>query len=125
MLKVFVFGMSLLLSCIPPVKACDVYPIPQGGMQALGKQIVYPEAAKKAGTEGRVLVSVTVAEDGSVTEMKVVQTVSPELDRAALEAVRKLEWTPGSQEGRPVACTVMLPIQFKLDNTKDKNKDKK
>lgn len=57
-----------------------------------------------------------VTKDGSVGEVKVVRSVSPELDQAAIEAVRKLQrFNPGREaDGTPVNVWYTLPITFSL-----------
>lgn len=90
-----------------------------GGMAALGKflgeKIDYPAEAKKKGTEGKVFVNFIVEKDGSVTNVKVLKGVSPELDKEALRVISMLpNWTPGEDKGAPVRVAFTLPINFKL-----------
>ncbi len=57
---------------------------------------VYPMAAKKAGIQGIVKLGVTVAKDGSVSNLKVVSGPT-ELVEAALEAVKQWRYTPSDE----------------------------
>jgi len=104
--------------------ACEVVPMPVGGMTALAGNVVYPETARKEGRQGAVHVKVRIAPSGEIETTEVIQSVAEDLDRAAVEAICKTEWTPGSSKGQPAACEVVLPIQFKLDVDKSKTKDK-
>lgn len=59
-----------------------------------------------------VLIEAVIAESGRVESACVVWSVSPALDRAALEAVKKQSYTPGVVEGKPakqfLTVTVLL-----------------
>ena len=91
-----------------------------GGMDALTdflvKELRYPEAAAKAGTQGRVVVTFKIMPDGSTAHPQVQKSVSPELDADALRIVGAMpRWTPGlDKDGHPVECSFALPVQFAL-----------
>lgn len=97
----------------------DEMPIPPGGINGLTdymvKNLKYPKQARKAGIEGKVLISFVVRSDGSVSAIEVQQGIGGGCDA---EAVRMVEnsgiWTPGKQGGKAVATQMVLPIQFKL-----------
>ena len=97
----------------------EVMPQYPGGDAELYKYMAtnvrYPAEAMESGTEGRVVVSFTVAKDGKVTEPIVVKSVSPELDAEAIRVVNTMPaWTPATVAGEPVACQMTIPVQFKL-----------
>ncbi|HZL85246.1 MAG TPA: energy transducer TonB [Candidatus Krumholzibacteria bacterium] len=73
----------------------------------------YPEIARDAGIEGRVLVRALVGEDGSVQKVLLIQSVLG-LDEAALEAGMTAVFRPALQQGRPMAVWVVIPIDFSL-----------
>jgi len=85
-----------------------------GGLGELQQKIRYPEMAKQAGVEGRVIVQFVVQEDGSVADAIVVREVGAGCDEEALRAVREAKFTPGKQRGIPVKVKMSLPITFKL-----------
>gem|GEM_PF-1118095 len=87
-----------------------------GGMKALQKSIQYPEMAKEAGIEGRVVVQFIVDKDGAVTNPTVAQGVHEQLNEAALEAVKQQAFSPGRQDGEPVKVQMSLPVTFRLPN---------
>ena len=92
-----------------------------GMMSFLQKNIKYPAEAKEKGTEGRVIVQFVVNKDGSITDAKIVKSVSPELDAEALRVVKAMpKWTPGEQRGEKVRVQFTLPVQFKLPKAEDK-----
>lgn len=103
----------------------EIYPMFPGGDAALlkwiGKHLRYPEAAKKKGIEGRVVVQFLITKDGSIGEAKVVRSKDPDLDKEALRLVKSLpKFTPGgyinpdSYKVEVKDCWYTLPITFKL-----------
>ncbi|TNE73967.1 energy transducer TonB [bacterium] len=88
----------------------------KGGMKELYKYIQYPEIARKAGIEGRVILEFVVDERGKVSGIKVLRSVGGGLDEAAISAVQKVKFTPGMQRGRPVKVRYTLPVTFKLSS---------
>lgn len=80
----------------------------------LQKKIVYPEMARKAGIEGRVIVRVLVDKTGKPVKSVVQYSDSQMLDQAAKNAVMKSIFTPAIQNGQPISCWVSIPITFKL-----------
>ena len=81
----------------------------------LSSNMRYPDAAKKNGIHGRVIVSFVVDKDGSITETKVVRSVDPALDQEALRLVNSMpKWKPGTAEGKPVRVKYSIPFNFSL-----------
>ena len=81
----------------------------------LSSNMRYPDAAKKNGIHGRVIVSFVVDKDGSITETKVVRSVDPALDQEALRLVNSMpKWKPGTAEGKPVRVRYSIPFNFSL-----------
>lgn len=85
-----------------------------GGVEALQKQVEYPDFARKAGIEGRVFVQFVVNEEGNVVQPEVTRGVHKLLNEAALEAVQKLNCQPGQQRGNSVKVRMSLPVTFRL-----------
>jgi len=88
----------------------------KGGIASLQKKINYPERARKAGIEGRVIVQFVVNEQGKVTDAKVLRGIGGGCDEEALRVVKTAQFTPGLQRGRPVKVRMSLPINFELRN---------
>lgn len=86
-----------------------------GGLESLQKSIVYPEIARLAGIEGRVMVSFIIDEKGKVLSPVVVRGIGGGCDEAAIDAVKKARFIPGMQRGMPVRVRFTLPITFKLN----------
>ena len=77
-------------------------------------EAAYPQSAQDAGIQGQVVLSLTIAADGSVTEAEVVKSLSVELDAAALEAGRALKFKPATRNGVAIAAKVQFPYIFEL-----------
>lgn len=76
----------------------------------------YPIEAKWEHWQGEVLIRVRVLEDGSPDEVRLERSSGQEvLDEAALDAVRRWRFVPAKQGEQPVASTVIVPIEFRLD----------
>ncbi|MEX0681600.1 MAG: energy transducer TonB [Balneolales bacterium] len=89
-------------------------PEPVGGMQAIYDNIHYPEAARRAGIEGRVIIQFIVDENGQVRDPQVIRGIGGGCDEAAIAAIEAVEWSPGRQRGRAVRVQFQLPVMFRL-----------
>ena len=79
----------------------------------LNKSIRYPEAARAAEREGRVIVQFVVDKDGSVLSPKVLSGISPDIDAEALRVVGEMpKWEAGMKEGVPVRSKYTIPVTF-------------
>ena len=87
-----------------------------GGLAALQKDIRYPERARKAGIEGRVIVQFIVNEKGEVEQPRVIRGIGGGCDEEALRAVENARFNPGKQRGKPVRVQYSLPVIFRLQN---------
>ena len=84
-------------------------------MKWLTRNLQYPAIARSRKTQGKVVAVFYVEKDGSVSGIKVTQSLSPECDREALRVLRKMpKWQPGIQNDQPCRTKVSIPIVFKL-----------
>ncbi len=84
-------------------------------MKWLSKNINYPPIAAENNIQGRVMVSFVVEPNGSISNVKIVRGVDPNLDKEAMRVVGKMpKWKPGMQTGKPVRARFTLPVQFRL-----------
>ena len=95
-------------------------PVFPGGQAALMKYIKdnlhYPKEYLEGAVTGRVIVGFTVNEDGSVSDVKVMRSVTPELDKEAVRVVKSMpKWTPGKLEGKVVKVKYTVPVSFRLE----------
>ena len=84
-------------------------------MAYLGKNIKYPTIAQKNKEQGRVIIQMVISKDGSLSNIKVLRSVSPSLDAEAVRVVGNMpKWEPGMQKGQPVSVKYTIPIVFRL-----------
>jgi TonB family protein len=77
-------------------------------------QPVYPPVAKTNRTEGTVELTCVVTPDGRPTEIKVLKSVDPMLDEAAIDALRQWEFSPATKFGEPVPSRMTVEMMFNL-----------
>jgi TonB family protein len=81
----------------------------------LSQNIKYPVEAQKAGIQGRVICQFIVEKDGTISNVKVVRSVDPNLDAEAVRVIKAMpNWQPGEQKGQKVNVEYTLPISFRL-----------
>jgi bla regulator protein blaR1 len=73
----------------------------------------YPEAAKKAGIQGEVVLRAIIGKDGDVENLQIVSG-HPQLAPAAVEAVKQWKYRPYLQEGKPVEVETEITVNFTL-----------
>lgn len=85
-----------------------------GGLAELQRSIEYPEMARRAGIEGKVVVQFIVNEDGTVEDPRVIRGIGGGCDEEALRAVSQAKFKPGRQRGKAVRVQYSLPVVFRL-----------
>jgi TonB family protein len=106
----FMFGLFVY----QPPDDPEVMPTPVGGMKAIAEHIIYPETAKINKLEGKVLVKALIDEKGNVTSTEMVESLSIDCDKAAVDAIKKVKFNPAIKDGKKIKCEVVIPVQFKL-----------
>lgn len=92
------------------------FPGGQGALMAwLKDNIKYPVVAAENGIQGKVIVQFVVGKNGSISNVKVLRSVDPSLDKEAVRVVSNMpNWTPGKQNGASVNVRFTLPVTFRL-----------
>jgi protein TonB len=90
-----------------------------GGTQKLKEFIEenlrYPKELEESCVQGRVIVRFIVERNGKLSNVKVVKSVHPVLDKEALRIVKLMpRWIPGRQNGITVRVKCYIPIIFRL-----------
>lgn len=81
----------------------------------LNENVKYPVIAQENNIQGRVIVQFVVEKDGSVTDVQVVRSVDPSLDKEAKRVISSMpKWSPGKQRGKAVRVKYTVPVNFKL-----------
>ena len=109
-----------------PVNSTRVYDVVEqmpsfpGGISGLrtylNQNTRYPAVAQENCVQGRVVVSFVVEKDGHISDVTVLRSVDPSLDKEAIRVVRNMpRWTPGKQGGEPVRVRYNVPVSFRLN----------
>jgi peptide/nickel transport system substrate-binding protein len=72
----------------------------------------YPEVAKTLGLSGTVYLQLWIDKEGNVTNVTLVRSVHPILDKVAVENAKKLKFSPALQGDQPVAVPLSFPVRF-------------
>jgi protein TonB len=76
----------------------------------------YPQASMRRGEQGRVMLRVFVTPEGRVERVEIITSSGyPRLDHAAEEEVQRWKFTPARQGDKPVAASVSVPIDFRIE----------
>jgi TonB family protein len=76
---------------------------------------LYPEAAKRAGIQGRVILEGVIGKDGVIRHLKVLEG-HPMLTSAALDAVKDWRYKPYQENGEKIAVKTTVTVNFTLKN---------
>lgn len=88
-------------------------------LEYLAAEKKYPQDAISKGIQGRVIVSLVVNKDGSVTDVTAVRPVYPLLDKEAVRVVSSMpKWIPGTINGKAVRVRYYIPVTFRLIENK-------
>ena len=95
--------------------------LPEGGYPALydyfATQLRYPEAARRDGVAGAVLVGFTINAEGASENIRVIQGIREDLDQEAVRLIEQMpRWSPATLNGQPVTTQHTLPLTFQLTN---------
>lgn len=74
---------------------------------------VYPPEAREARVQGVVIMEVTLSPTGEVSDVEVLRSV-PQLDEAAVAAVRQWRYEPTLVDGEPVPILLTVTVNFML-----------
>jgi bla regulator protein blaR1 len=85
----------------------------------------YSEDALKNGLEGRVILDVVFAADGSLKDPKVFSGLPDGLTERAVEAAKKIKFEPATRDGKPVSVRGKLEFEFNLSKSSDESLAKK
>lgn len=72
----------------------------------------YPRQAMADRKQGVVRLECVVKADGTVGDVRVIDSLGPELDDAAVKALKQWTFNPGTKDGTPVPVMVEVEISF-------------
>ncbi|MEY3014433.1 MAG: hypothetical protein RIT45_3168 [Pseudomonadota bacterium] len=112
------FGLALLCACLfaaaapaHAAKAKAAAPLVPPKLVQYAEPETPPEMAAR-GLRGAVVLQIVVEADGSVGDVKVVQSAGPEFDAAAIEAAKRLRFEPARQGDQPVRVAIQFRYVF-------------
>ena len=130
MKRLLITLLTVLLACVSayahdysdtvPLQLTDPKPSFNGGdidefAKWINARLVFPEKAKEEGITGRVMVQFIVLEDGSVSNVRVIKSAHPILDKEAVRLVSSSpKWEPGMVDGKPVNVAMTHSVSFML-----------
>ncbi len=83
-------------------------------MQYIADNIRAPKECLEGIASGRVILGFTVNEDGSLSDIKVMRSLTPALDEEAIRVVKSMpKWNPAKQNGKAIKSKFTLPVTFR------------
>ena len=100
------------------VEEMPTYP---GGMSALltfvNKNFKCPKEVEELGIQGRIVCTMVINEDGSISDIKVVRSVHPLYDAEFVRVIEAMpKWNPGKHSGKPVKVKYTIPMTMCFRN---------
>jgi len=88
----------------------------QSGLTYYIWDIKYPADARRRGTEGKVLISATITQDGKIIDEEILDGPGNGLREEALRVIQMIpdEWISGKVNGKTVDIKIVIPVTFKL-----------
>jgi len=74
----------------------------------------YPAKASRKRQTGTVLLSLVVRTDGSASDVKVTRALTPDLDKSAIDCVKKWKFTSALKDGNPIPVQIMVQVSFNI-----------
>ena len=74
----------------------------------------YPDIAKKAEKEGKVILKATIDENGIPRDIVALTNLGYGLEEAAIAMLRKSTFRPATKGGKPISLEVEIPVDFRL-----------
>jgi periplasmic protein TonB len=78
--------------------------------------VSYPRLAKRRGVQGQVMVEVWIDQTGrQIKQTLIASSGTSMLDKAALDAIKKWQFSSHIVDGQAIAHRVQIPVRFQLD----------
>lgn len=116
---VLLLGANVLLAQDPPQNSSEfVYgQFDPGITRAKATYQPNPEYSDRAARKkihGTVLLSIIVTAEGTVRDPQVTHSLDKDLDKNAVECVKKWKFEPATKDGKPVATHVAVEVSFNV-----------
>jgi len=77
-------------------------------------EVIYPEESIRMKQEGEVVLKFIVGTDGTVSDIRIKEGVSPQIDMEAIRVFRLLQWHPAVRLGNPVTSEEEYTFKFNI-----------
>ena len=109
------------LSHVSSIEYVEEMPTYPGGMSALmtfvSKNFKCPKEVEELGIQGRIVCTLVINEDGSISDIKVVKPVHPLFDAESIRVMESMpKWNPGKHNGKPVKVKYTIPMTMCFRN---------
>jgi TonB family protein len=94
----------------------EICPQPVGGIEEIESKIIYPPLAKQYQLEGSVLITAKINRKGIAKNIRVLQGLGLGCSEAAVEAVKKTSFIPGSNNGEIEESDVTFKLNFRISD---------
>lgn len=92
-------------------------------LRFLAQHVRYPSRAQLTKTVGRVIVQVTIDEEGKLSNMKAAYTDSPLFEKEAIRVLNQMpRWEPAKHNGTAVSSTYLFPFSFNMKSAEGTDK---
>ncbi len=93
----------------------------KGLQEYLSLNLRYPNKALENKIEGEVLVGFQIDEKGSISSVKVAESIGYGCDEEAIRVVKAMpQWHPANIDGKPIKVNYILPVLFELPESDGK-----
>ena len=86
----------------------------QAGKLVTAPKPAYPSLARTARIEGAVILQATIAEDGSIKDLKVISSSNPLLLTGVVDTVKTWKYKPTLLNNEPVEVITTITVNFSL-----------
>lgn len=101
--------------CLHPEKLASFKGGEKAKLKFLSENIIYPQIAKDQKIQGRVIIETIVEKDGSLSNIKIIRSVSPECDNEVKRVIALMpNWKPGFFQGTAVRTKINISVFFIL-----------
>ena len=112
------YSSDSLYQGVPIYNKVDQAPSFRGGASALRKYILdnitYPDEGDLKDHQGKVVASVLIDKEGFVRDVRIVDALSPAIDRDAVRILKGMpQWIPGEKDGHKVNVRISIPLSFR------------
>lgn len=85
-------------------------------MQYIAQNLRYPNIQGDCNIQGRVIVGFTINENGILSDIKVMKSISPAFDEEAIRVVKSMpKWKPAKLNGKAVKSKYTIPVNFRIE----------